>query len=337
MREQGVGSASDQARGSGIAPEPIPEFGGRAPARLALGRFEVPGPQVVAAKAKPFMNGFVGLRFWGWGPVGQIAEQLYDSLTFEPARPNRRGSTPLEIEFVPRREALYLFDGRRDEFGMLFGCRMKGDRAGPIRLVLFAGCGFGRIVRKIFKNDWAVIAFQEPQRFRQDSALEVRFVRRSEGAAEFERNPEKTGELHLFRVFTDQAYSGGRDAFGFEVVTCRANGAGAVRSDGDEADRVDLVLPKQTREFTHGGLDLLGQPARAHERVVVVRDRSNQILRFELSQSIDREDEVHVLAKSSAIEVDRGMGHRQVVGCDVARDDPVAQVDQREGFVGRAV
>ena len=121
-----------------------------------------------------------------------------------------------------------------------------------------AGCGGGRIGRTIFQHDWAVLAFQEPQRFRQDSALEVRFVRRSEGAAEFERNPEKTGELHLFRVFTDQAYSGGRDAFGFEVVTCRANGAGAVRSDGDEADRVDLVLPKQTREFTHGGLDLLG-------------------------------------------------------------------------------
>ena len=49
-------------------------------------------------------------------------------------------------------------------------------------------------------------------------------------------------------MFTNKADPGGGYPLGFQVVTGRADRAGTVGSDGDEADRIHIVLLEQSRE-----------------------------------------------------------------------------------------
>ncbi len=79
----------------------------------------------------------------------------------------------------------------------------------------------------------------------------------AKGASELEGDPEEARQLHLLGVFAHQADSRGRDARCFQVVAGRADGAGAIGSNGDEADGVYLIPAQEIRQLQHRRLDLL--------------------------------------------------------------------------------
>ena len=138
-------------------------------------------------------------------------------------------------------------------------------------------------------------------------------------------------------MFANQADASCRDSGGLQIVTGRAHGAGAIRSNGNEADSIDLVLPQQARDLAHGGFDLMRQPPGTHQGIMITRNRSNDAFGGEFPKSVDGKDKIDVLSKSGSIKVDRGMRHGQFVGVDIAGDDAIAQVDHGKGLVLNAV
>lgn len=105
-------------------------------------------------------------------------------------------------------------------------------------------------------------------------------------------------------MFPHQADLCGRQPVAFEVMCQRADGARAGRSDGHEEHGIDLVLRQQAGQLMDGGRHGAGM-RRTHEGVMKGRDTANGTLTRHFVQPIEREDDIPVLLKASAVKVRR--------------------------------
>lgn len=79
----------------------------------------------------------------------------------------------------------------------------------------------------------------------------------------------------------NEAETGGRQTFAFEVVAERAHGARAGRSNRYEQNRVDLILLQHSRKLPRCTLDA-GWWRRTHEGVMHGGDRADHAFALQL-------------------------------------------------------
>jgi hypothetical protein len=65
------------------------------------------------------------------------------------------------------------------------------------------------------------------------------------------------------------------------------------------------------------------------------RHRADHALGGQLPQPVDREDDIPVLLKPGAVEIDRDMADQQVFRLGVSGDDPVIGIAPANGFSPR--
>jgi hypothetical protein len=123
-------------------------------------------------------------------------------------------------------------------------------------------------------------------------------------------------------MFPHQTDLCGRKAIPFKIMCQRADGARAGGSDGHEEHGIHLILRQQACQFMGGGFHIAGM-SRTHQGVVKRRDTANDTITRHLVQPIEREDDILVLLKASAIKIRRDMAHHQVIGRNIMRDDAV--------------
>ncbi len=125
MLEQPPRSRADQPRRRSIAPEPIAQGGRRTSARLPLGRLQVPGSEVIAAKAKPFLDRPVDLHLRRRLASHELAQNLHHPLPIESTRRHRHHAASLGVDLMPGGKSLDLFERCSDQVGKLFRRRME--------------------------------------------------------------------------------------------------------------------------------------------------------------------------------------------------------------------
>ncbi len=131
------------------------------------------------------------------------------------------------------------------------------------------------ILVEIVEDDGAVGAFKQGEDGSQDIHLKGGIIRHAERTAKIERHPKGARWAKKGGVFTDEAEADGWDAGMFKVVGDRADGTGAIWSDRDQQGGVDLIFLEQAREFVARRFNFVRFPSGAHERVVIVRNRTN--------------------------------------------------------------
>lgn len=92
---------------------------------------------------------------------------------------------------------------------------------------------------------WAVGLVNEGEGRTQDSSLELPVIWYPERPSQFERYPQRSRRPDLFSMFADQADAGGRNAFSFDVVCKRADGARTEWSDRHQERDINAVPLEQ--------------------------------------------------------------------------------------------
>lgn len=306
-----------------LAPEPRVAVVAGGSTRLLAHGVEIPGAKIVGdqPEALDIHRTVIGLFYQ--------RSEMVDYLL----QPKTRVRGRCRAEFGPRGKAADLVADGGDKRGLLGRTSSERDRTGPLDLFI----GTGRVIGEVGEDDGTVSAFEQREGIVENSPLEVGFVGRAERAAELEGDPEETRQAHGLGLLTHERDPGGCDAASFEVVRDRADRAGAVRSDRHKTHCGHLIGVQHPGEVVAGRLDHLGRPPSAHERVVMVRDRTDHGIVGELAQSVEREHGVDVLAKAGSVEVDRRVCHRQLRGVRRCGNHAIAEVDKREGIVVDAV
>jgi len=132
-----------------------------------------------------------------------------------------------------------------------------------------------RVVICEFRNDdRSSRAHELPQRREDHASLERRIARRAKRTSELEWHPQGPRRFGVLGLRPDQADRDRRDPFFLEIMTERAHGARADRSNRRKDDGVDVVLFKPPGELA--GVRLHFQRIGcAHKRVMGPRHRGD--------------------------------------------------------------
>jgi hypothetical protein len=150
---------------------------------------------------------------------------------------------------------------------------------------------------------------------------------------ELKRHPQGTGWFDSFRVRPDKADAGGRHACLFDIVAQNADGARAARSDRQEQDGVHPVFLEQTGDFSSWRFELFYLVGAA-DGVVKICQAADDTFRNHLTESVKGKNDIPVPLETAAVETGRQVGHNQVIGLHVARDNTVEVVRVKlEGVV----
>ena len=133
-----------------------------------------------------------------------------------------------------------------------------------------------------------------------------------------------------------QADLGGWNPLIFQVMRERAHGARAEGSDRHEERGINAVAFQKDCDvadrWLHGG-----RVGGSHEGIVICGNAPDGSLRGKFYQSVQWKDDVPVLLKACPIKVRRDMGHYEVAGVSVARNDSIVSCHALERTVAPTV
>jgi hypothetical protein len=281
-------------------PQPVAELlarrlGGREKRDLDIGRFQIVDRETQCQRRRHLCAR--ALRGLPAQPAGRVTTCLADR---EPAEPDDRSLPLLGSASICGVDPLALVLQRSGEprcrgaIEVGFGEGWSPGRVGPFPRIVFG---------EILDDHGTALAFEQAQCRENHALLERRVARRTERAAQLERNPQRTGRLGVFGLRPNEADRHSRDALFLEIMPQRAHGARAERSNGRERNGADPVGVQPRRDVTRVGFHL-HRIGRAHEGIMGRRHRSDYALGGELAQAVEREHDVPVFLKAAAVEIE---------------------------------
>ena len=321
-RLQGQAQGMDRRPGRGLVPQPVAELAARRPGGAGRRRFQAIGLHIVDCETQGQRRGKAlarARRRLAAKPVGDIPGSLPDRQSAQPDRGAAMLGNPPLMRALQQQDLR--LEPRRERGGRLCCDRGGDERRPPGGIGLRARV----VIGKILDDDRAALALQEPQGGEDHPLLECRLAGRTERAPELERNPKRPRRLGVFGLRPDQADRDRRDALFLEIMPQRAHGARAERSNGGEDDGVDLVVLQPVGEAADVRLHL-HRVGGAHERVMGLGERADRALGGQLAQPVEREDDVPILLKPGAVEIDRDVAAQQVFGLGRRWDRPVIRI-----------